>query len=441
MAEGAFVFERYRFDPERRLLALHYRFSGGPRFVEEIEFDFAPRSLGSAEYAILDRVCRLIFLFAGVSYYKAFVPQTLICEAFPLDPQTGEFLQRFYERGLAEFAFRNGIALAGRINFRIDRAASPLPIAADLPRRSCVPVGGGKDSIVTVECLRHADEDIVLFALGDAAPIDACIAASSLPSIRVRRRLDPALFALNREGALNGHVPITGILSAISVAAALIYGCDAVVMSNEHSASAPNLEIGGVPVNHQYSKSFEFESEFADYLNTHVSPDIAYFSLLRPLTEIAIADRFARHREYFSVFRSCNTAFKQRPEERRRQWCCDCPKCRFVFLALAPFVAKPDLIGIFGANLLDNPSQTEGFAALCGRRGHKPFECVGETAECAAVMAELGRRPDWRDDAVVRRLNDLALCEAGPEAYRALFAPRRPHRVPDRYLAILDACG
>ena len=247
MAEGAFVFERYRFDPERRFLALRLPLLRRPPFCRRDRVRFCAAIARQRRVRILDRICRLIFLFAGVSYYKAFVPQTLICEAFPLDPQTGEFLQRFYERGLAEFAFRNGIALAGRINFRIDRAMHRrLPIAADLPRRSCVPVGGGKDSIVTVECLRRAGEEMVLFALGDAAPIDACITASGLPSIRVRRRLDPALFALNREGALNGHVPITGILSAISVAAALIYGCDAVVMSNEHSASAPNLEIGGV---------------------------------------------------------------------------------------------------------------------------------------------------------------------------------------------------
>jgi hypothetical protein len=435
---SAFVFERYRYDRERRLLCLHYRFADGPRFVEEIEFDFVPRTLGGADEAVLDGIFRLILLFAGVSYYKAFIPQTLICEAFPLDPHTAAFALRFYERGLGEFAFRNRVSLAGRLNFRTEPVDPPMPIAIDPPHRSCVPVGGGKDSIVTLESLRQAGEEIVLFALGDAAPIAACIAASGLPSIRVRRRLDPALFALNRAGALNGHVPITGILSAIAVAAALLYGCDAVVMSNEHSASAPNLEIDGVSINHQYSKSFEFEAEFADYLHAHVSPGIAYFSLLRPLSEIAIARRFARYPQYFPVFRSCNTAFKQRAEERGRQWCGDCPKCRFVFLALAPFVGKSALLGIFGRNLLDDPGQIDGFAALCGQRGHKPFECVGETAECAAVMAELVRRGEWREDAVVRAFD---CAETGSGEFRALFAMRGPHRVPEKYMAMLDAGG
>ncbi len=314
----------------------------------------------------------------------------------------------------------------------------------DLPRRTCVPVGGGKDSIVTVECLKAGGEDLVLFSLGDAAPIAACMAAAELPYIRVRRRLDPGLLKLNDDGSsLNGHVPITGILSAIVLACAVLLGFDTIAMSNEHSASVPNLTVGGVGINHQFSKSLEFERDFAGYVRNHISPSFAYFSLLRPLSEIEIARRFARHSQYFGIFRSCNTAFRQAPAERGRHWCCDCPKCRFVFLALAPFVAKPQLIDIFGRDMLDDEAQLDGFAALCGLREHKPFECVGEIAESVAVMSHLGHHPDWRGDAVVQRLNATfpSLREAGPAAYRALFAARHPHRVPAAFMAMLDACG
>ena len=168
---------------------------------------------------------------------------------------------------------------------------------------------------MTIECLRQAGEPLVLFSLGNAAPIEATIAQAGLPAIRVTRRLDPALFALNEAGALNGHVPITGILSLIVVACAIIHGFDAIAMSNEHSASAPNI----ADVNHQYSKSFEFEQAFSRLLERHVVTGVRYFSLLRPLTEIAIARRFARHAAYFPVFRSCNTAFRQSPERRSEQ--------------------------------------------------------------------------------------------------------------------------
>ena len=430
MPPGDFICERYRYDPETGALALHYSFDDGPRFEERIVFPV--RALSRRDSEALDRVFRLLLLACGVSYYKAFAPGRVRCTAFPLDHATAAFFTDFYVKGLGEFAWRNGIDLASLLRIVAEDVEPPAAVPLELPRLTCVPVGGGKDSIVTIECLKQAGEPLVLFSLGNAAPIDATIAQAVLPAIHVTRKLDPALFALNEAGALNGHVPITGILSMIVLACAIILGFDAIAMSNEHSASAPNVD----GVNHQYSKSFEFEQAFSRLLERHVVTGVRYFSLLRPLSEVAIARRFARHAAYFPVFRSCNTAFRQSAERRGTNWCCDCPKCRFVFLALAPFADRQRLVATFGRDMLDEAAQIDGFAELCGLRSHKPFECVGEIEESAAVMAHLAGMPAWRDDVVVRALSprlhgDLA----------ALFVPRGPHLVPERYLAMLDACG
>ena len=438
-----FIFESYHYDPAASTLSLQYRFSEGPSFQETLVFDFAARALSATENQVLDRIFRLVFLTSGVSYYKAYIPKTLICESFALDENTAEFLHKFYEKGLAEFAFRNGISLNNHFRIRSTAAPATAPMALNLPRRTCVPVGGGKDSIVTIECLKRGGEPLILFSLGDAEPINACITAAQLPFIRVHRRLDGDLLKLNQAGALNGHVPITGILSAIAMACAVIAGFDTIAMSNEHSASEPNLKIGGIEINHQFSKSLEFERMLSEYVRDLITPSITYFSLLRPLSEIEIARRFSNHPPYFGIFRSCNSAFRQSRAARGRHWCCDCPKCRFVFLALSPFVAKPELTGIFGRNLLDDETQRDGFAELCGLQEHKPFECVGETSESAGVMSYLGDHPDWREDQVVRRLNEgfPSQRHRDPSEYRALFGVRNPHRVPDRYMAMLDACG
>lgn len=432
MAPREFVCAGYEFAPDSGTLALHYAFDEGPRFVEHIEFPAAARSLTEQEAAALERVFRLLLLACGVSYYKAYAPDRVRCAAFPLDAATAAFFTEFYVQGLGEFAWRNGIDLS-RLRFVLDDIEPATALRLELPRLTCVPVGGGKDSIVTVECLKQAGEPLVLFSLGKAAPIEATIAQAGLPAIRVARRLDPALFALNQAGALNGHVPITGILSMIVLACAIIHGFDTIAMSNEHSASAPNI----ADVNHQYSKSFAFEEAFARLLQHHVVQGVRYFSLLRPLSEVAIARRFARYPDYFPVFRSCNAAFRQAVNRRASNWCCDCPKCRFVFLALAPFVERQRLVATFGRDMLDDSQQLDGFAELCGLQRHKPFECVGEIEESASVMARLAAMPEWREHVVVRtlapRLDDAD--------FAALFTPRGPHQVPQRYLAMLDACG
>ncbi len=245
MAPREFVCEGYRFTPETGTLSLHYAFDTGLRFEERIVFPV--RVLPQADAEALDRVFRLLLLACGVSYYKTFAPERVRCAAYPLDPTTAAFFTDFYVKGLGEFAWRNGIDLASRLRIVTDAVEPPSALRLELPRLTCVPVGGGKDSIVTIECLRRAGEPLLLFSLGNAAPIEATIAQAGLPAIRVTRRLDSALFALNEAGALNGHVPITGILSLIVVACAIIHGFDAIAMSNEHSASSPNI----ADVNHQ----------------------------------------------------------------------------------------------------------------------------------------------------------------------------------------------
>ncbi len=428
-----FICEAYRFEPTTGTLALHYAFDTGVRFEERIVFPIAERQLSEQENVALNRVFRLLLLACGVSYYKAFAPDRITCRAFPLDPATVAFFTEFYVKGLAEFAYRNGIDLVSRLRIAADAIDAPSAIGLTLPRRTCVPVGGGKDSIVTVECLKQGGEPLVLFSLGIADPIEATIRQSGVPAIHVTRRLDPTLFELNAAGALNGHVPITGILSMIVMGCAIICGFDTIAMSNEHSASAPNITSDGLDVNHQWSKSFAFEQALQRHVARNVVDGIAYFSLLRPLTEVAIARRFARYPAYLPIFRSCNTAFRQVAEQRSTNWCCDCPKCRFVYLAMAPFVAKPELIATFGRDLLDEPAQIDGFAELCGLVRHKPFECVGEIEESAALFHHLGALADWRDAAVVRAVSP----QVRATDFTTLFAPRTPHAVPDRFMAML----
>jgi len=433
---GEFQFKDYRFNPASGELKLSYAFASGPSFEELITFPKPLRELSAPEEQALDSAFRLIFLLAGVSYYKAALPSRLTCLAFELDGELAAFCTDVYRHGLGELAYRNKVKLD--INFKVQAASAPIAaLPLNLPQKLLVPVGGGKDSIVTIEALKRAGQDVTLFALGGqnlATPIAQTIAVSGLPHLAVKRTISPALIELNRQGALNGHVPITAILSAIATACAILYGFDAVVLSNENSANAPNVMWEGEAINHQYSKSFAFEQDFSRIVRRRIAADLAYFSLLRPLTETAIAARFAKLDAYHAVFRSCNTAFRQDEAARGTHWCCDCPKCRFVFLALAPFMPKEKLVAIFGRNLLDDPAQTEGFKELCGLSAIKPFECVGEVEESCALLAALAARDEWKQDSVVAALAPALIT---PVALASLFDLREGHQLSDAYLKVL----
>ncbi|MEO5368847.1 MAG: hypothetical protein H7833_02080 [Magnetococcus sp. DMHC-1] len=426
------------------ILRMVYEYKNGPSFEEVVSFPINDKKLSHDTERALDQAFRLIFLLSGISYYKAYVPARLRCQAFPLGPAMAGFFQKVYLHGLGEFAFRNQLNLQDRIHFVCDKVQADPPVALNASRCLLVPVGGGKDSIVTLETLRQAGEKMILFALGThggvAAPIQDTFAESGLPCLLAKRTIAKNLLELNKLDALNGHIPITAIISSIAVATAILHELNGVVLSNEHSASAPNLSMDGFAVNHQYSKSLDFEIDFSDYIHNYLSPDLAYFSLLRPLAEAEITRRFARLENYHQKFRSCNAAFRQDPGQREKYWCCNCPKCRFVFLALAPFIDREKLVQIFQKNLLDDNSQIAGYNELCGVSAHKPFECVGEIEETVLLMQKLHRMQAWCRDVVVNTVGQATEMNDSDfhGKYHALFQTRHRHRLSDHFMKILD---
>jgi hypothetical protein len=420
---------------------LVYAFDDGPELVETIRFLDAPALAPEREVAFAHAL-QLLHLIAGVSYYKAGVPPGIRIEGAGIDQQTARFMDALYLHGLGEFAYHNKLDLRERIRFPAKPGASAAPATAcGLPRRTLVPIGGGKDSLVSVELLKRAGDPATAVWIGNSALIQSCAERTDLPMLNIGRAISPLLFEYNRAGAWNGHIPVTAINSAILVLAALLYGFDAVAFSNERSASSATLEYDGIEVNHQWSKGWAFEMAFRAELHRRVATDLDYYSLLRPLSELAVAARFARSSHYDDVFSSCNRNFRILGPKPSDRWCGQCPKCHFVFLALAPFVPKPRLLKIFGRNLLDDPAQTAGFDALIEYRDHKPFECVGEGRESRAAMALLAKRAEWREDAIVERFNReiLGQLDAQELDLPPLLTMTGGHHVPLPLVALLEA--
>ena len=445
-----FRYQGFLTDAEQGLLTCRYSLDGR-EFAERVTLAPGPRWDTPAARA----AARLVFLLAGVSYYKTAAPPVIDLGTTALTDAERAFLRDFYLQGLGEYAYKNALDLS---DLEIQGPAAELLAAATSPApstipasvapfaRALVPFGGGIDSIVTVEGVRKVAADVALFVVsrpGDRfSAIEGPAAVSGLPVIRAGREIDPQLLRSAELGFRNGHVPVTGIISAIAVLAAVLDDRDVVVMSNEWSASVPTLEYRGEPVNHQYSKSAAFEAAFRDTLAADRADQAdqtdqtdpprlpGYFSALRDRTELWVGEKFAALTEYHATFRSCNKAFIIDPARRLGHWCGVCDKCAFIDLILAPFMSPEQLRAVFaadggGGEPLGNPDLAPKFRALLGS-GTKPFECVGEVNECRAAVVLAARRPDRADNALLTELAAEINGRPDAPAQAEIEAMRRP---------------
>lgn len=390
---------------------------------------------GETRRATFDRTLDLLHVVAGVSYYKVGAPPQVITST-PVGPAAQAFFDAVYTDGLAEYAYRNQLPHVLGLEVATPAGSVP-PIGAtdNSGGRPLSAVGGGKDSIVTLEILRDAGFDPVPFSVNPNPVIASVNEASGLPALAARRKLDPRLFELNSAGARNGHIPVTAINSLIAIATAAWHGLGPVVMSNERSASDPNLIWNGHEVNHQWSKGETAEGLLREAVREHVGLTEPYFSFLRPLSELRIAELFAAHTRYDDVVTSCNQAFKLHDPTAR--WCGDCPKCRFVFLAMAPFMPYERLVHIFGHDLFADPAQLPGYRELLGLDAHKPFECVGEVEESVVALSMLDH-PSPVVDALRAEIPAAGFATALADRAEVL-APAKIGFLPPRYADALSA--
>lgn len=357
---------------------------------------------------VLHRLFDHLAVVAGLSYYKLAAPPEVVVEHGQWSAGDSGYHETLLTNGLGEFCWENDLPLLHPVwTFpHDDHGAEVVPTALDLPNGPLVPVGGGKDSCVSIEAIRAAVLSPTLVTVRRFPVIQDVIDAAALPDVAVERILDPAIRSLVAHGALNGHVPVTAIVTWAALVAALLGGHDAVVLSNERSASEGNVRYRGTEINHQWSKSADAEKLLSDAL-ARVTPSLRSFSLLRGMSELSIAQRFGTTCDrYFPVFSSCNGAFRMDPLRRVGRWDGTCAKCQFVFLALSTVLERHEVEAIWGVDVF-TVSSVSGFEALLGLTEWKPFECVGESAECRVALAVISDRPDWRDHPVVD-----ALCRA-----------------------------
>lgn len=433
----AFGFEQADLD-EDGLLELKYALRGDEEvnFTETVQFPAS--DIREQHPQETDALLTLAHLLGGTSYYKTCLPEKIDSGPHALSEDQAAFFSTVYEQGLMEFFYQNKLE-PKKIPFPITRNPqlinrNPQPAT----RKLLIPIGGGKDSLVTAILAKEAGFDCTLFRMNNHPLIEAQAHALKLPLVTISRTLDAKLFDLNSQGALNGHIPITAYLSSLALLTALATRCNAVVISNERSSSEGNTMIDGKEVNHQWSKSLEFERMLQQYLADHMSTNLHYFSALRPLSELQIAQKLAKYPELLRLATSCNQNWKLSGEKPENKWCGTCPKCAFSFALFAAFVPPEELTKIFGSNLFEDEALFPLYRELLGIAGIKPFECVGTPSEAKAAFLLAGK--NGYENTIAYKLfaeEALPTIENPDALIQECLTSSDDHAIPKEYQSIL----
>ena len=437
-----FSYERYSWYFDGNQLKIQYIFNLSDKyfFTPEIKIPYKPnlyRTIDSMSRQVLDVLVFHTGMIELISYWKAACPKQVLIKSGGLTPDQVSFWKKIYFQGLGEFFYLNSINTDEDdfIELIAENSDSPELIKPGLKAGSVVPVGGGKDSAVTLDLMNKAGMDWIPMVVNPGYTIANVLSTAGKgrdDTADIHREIHPLLLRLNQEGFLNGHTPFSALLAFYSLLSAYLSGRQDILLSNESSAS--EATVPGTSINHQYSKSHEFENDFRNYVKTNISEEFNYFSFLRPLSELQIAGLFSKMEQFHPHFRSCNVGSKT------GAWCGHCPKCLFTFIILSPFLEPEKLESIFGKNLLEDHTLEDIMHELTGVRAIKPFECIGTVDEVNLALQQSVKRYDGKN---LPALLKKYLENAGNIFYREddfeqiLAKTSDDHFVPGKYFNLL----
>jgi UDP-N-acetyl-alpha-D-muramoyl-L-alanyl-L-glutamate epimerase len=411
----------------------------GRTFRPTCRFTFGgPRERRPVHRGVMDNLVFHLGLAELPSYWKATCSPRVEIRAGDLTAEQAAFWTWILTEGMGEFHYVNRTSFAdpGFVSV-VGGSGRPHAVSTDrLEDGHVIPVGGGKDSLVTLDLLGRRTDAITTIAINPPPSTEAAIGIADVAArVVVDRRIDPRLLELNEAGFLNGHTPFGAVVGFTSALAAVLLGRRYIALSNESSSDHATLVYRGRVINHQLGKSSAFEAALHRYLRAHVASELHYFSVLRPFNELQIAQRFAELTAFHPAFRSCNRGRKT------DTWCGRCPKCLSTFIVLAPFVARPALVRIFGNDLLLDPACKAILPSLLTEDGaERPFECVATPAELRAALGLCRGEPLGRTG--IELLTHRAATGLVPEdLYAAADAALRPRLSPLLATAAVGVVG
>lgn len=423
-----FVSREYHVGGPELLFSYRVHFSGAEPldFIEKITIP-DNRWTEKLPSSFLKGILQDLHLVLGISYYKLFCPPEFKTD-IALSQKQAHFFNTLYRKGLGEFVYRNDLsfdALATFVSSAHTRELSSIKVDE---RALLIGIGGGKDSIVSLELLKdYSRTGFEVATSKESSIIDEVASIAGVSLLKIGRTLDPKVLP-GIEGSYNGHVPISAVYAFLGVLQAALEGQAYFVVSNEHSSNFGNVIYEGEEVNHKWSGSAEFEALFQEYIRENLTPSIRYFSLTRSMYELRVVKHFTELGErYFHTFSSCNRNFAHNHDGTRR-WCGQCPKCAFAFLMLAAFLPKETVVAIFNKDLFEDRELLPLYKDLLGYGSLKPFDCVGTFDESRVALSLSKER--WHDAYMVQAL--LPLIDPD-DLSDEIFKVQKAATVPSRF--------
>lgn len=442
--QKTFIFNSHKIDFVNGQILFDYNLSLGDRsldFTEKLTFPNA--NFSAVPKDLLDNILSNLSLILGISYWKLYCPDKIVIKDNFLSKEQADFWNIVYTKGLGEFFYKNKIDFRGLVGFPyVNPPRGSSTVNFSRKDRSLLMLGGGKDSIVAAELLKAKKKKFTAFVVNDYPLQKEIIKLLAVDSIIVKREIDPKLLKLkpsaDGQGTYNGHVPVSAIYAFIGLLAGAIYDYRFVISSNEKSADYGNIKYLGETINHQWSKSLEFENLFAEYVKKYITPGISYFSLLRSLYEIKIAQLFVNYPKYFSTFSSCNRNFTIN-KNINKKWCGQCAKCAFIFVILAAFLPKDKVIKIFDKNLFTDSSLVDTYKELLGVKDIKPFDCVGTPDEVKLAFYLAHKRGEFNNDIIMQIFGKevLSILKNAEQLENELFFVSKEHLILQEFRVII----
>ena len=200
-------------------------------------------------------------------------------------------------------------------------------------------------------------------------------------------------------------------------------------MANERSASAANLRWDGVEINHQFSKSLRGRAAARGCRRRGGRRTSAASRCCAPPPSWRSRARSRGMERYHARVHELQRDLPHRPGRcARSSWCRDCPKCRFVFLALAPF-SSPGAPRARSSAPTCSPTSRSSRASRCWRR-REGTSRSSASARSRRASPRCACSPTTRAGASTR--------SCGGSRPRCCPRTRRPRATPSAVLALSD---